>query len=117
MNLIRKLVLVEHEVTPIHTNSFQVWNLQEGEVKINIWDLWTYSSGPRVGDAPLECDPLKVGPFSVSEGPVEDCENVRHVVHAHCRAFEHGAETMNAWAESVFTISGPSHMKYSEVVY
>lgn len=53
----------------------------------------TYSSRPWVGDAPLECNPLKVGPFSMSEGPVEDCENVRHVVHAHCWAFKHGAET------------------------
>ena len=53
---------------------------------------WTHSSWPWIWDAPLESHPLKVGPVSVSEGPIEDCEDVGHVVHTHGWAFEHGAE-------------------------
>lgn len=55
---------------------------------------WAHSSRPWVRDASLEGHPLKVGSLSVREGPVEDGEDVGHVVHAHRRAFEHGAEGM-----------------------
>lgn len=50
-----------------------------------------HGSWPWVRDAPLERHPLKVGSVSVGEGPVEDGEDVGHVVHAHRRAFKHRA--------------------------
>ena len=53
----------------------------------------TYSAGPRVGDLPGVGDPLVVGALLVGEGPVEDGQDVSHVVHAHGRAFEHRTET------------------------
>lgn len=68
------------------------WNSQ----CLNEWmaKKQTHSSGPRIRDTPLEGHPLKVGPLPVSERPVEDGEDVGHVVDTHRWAFKHGAEEM-----------------------
>lgn len=53
------------------------------------FNIKTHSSRPRVGDPPLERNPLIVGPISVGVGAQENPPNVCHVIHTNCWAFKY----------------------------
>lgn len=47
------------------------------------WRDETHCARSGVGNASLESHPLEVGALPVGEGPVEDGQDVGHIVHAH----------------------------------